>query len=177
MIRSIHYSDDVTTSPQADSRIAFLLAQVGDHVSNAFALRIREAGLTPSDAGVLRVLGRSAGMSQRQLADRLRAAPSRVVALIDSLQERGLVDRVRSATDRRNYELHLTKAGKAMLQDLGRLAAEHETAMSAGLTGSQRDELANLLRLVAEHQRLDEGIHPGYGNRAGQREESEPTRH
>lgn len=162
----------MTTSPQPEGRIAFLLAQVGAHASEAFAVRIREVGLTPSDAGVLRVLGRSAGMNQRQLADRLRAAPSRVVALIDSLQQRGLVERVRSETDRRNYELHLTTTGKAVSQDLTRLAAQHETAMSAGLTGSQRDGLAKLLRLVADHQHLDEGIHPGYHNRASEQQET-----
>ncbi len=95
-----------------------------------------------------------------------------MVALIDSLQLRGLVERVRSQTDRRNYELHLTTSGKAVLQDLRRLAAQHETTMSAGLTGSQREELAKLLRLVADHQHLDEEIHPGYRNRASEQEQT-----
>ena len=34
------------------------------------------------------------------------ALPSRIVRLVDELEERGLVERRRSAADRRNYELH-----------------------------------------------------------------------
>src|SRR6476620_7287491 len=94
--------------PSRSKRTAFLLSQLGAQVSSRFAERAREIGLTPSDAGVLRLLGRTPGLSQRSLADRLVAVPSRVVPLIDSLQARGLVERVRSSTDRRNYELRLT---------------------------------------------------------------------
>src|SRR6476646_7784052 len=101
--------------PSRSTRTAFLLSQLGALASARFAERTRDLGLTPSQAGVLRLLGRSPGLSQRSLADRLGAVPSRVVPLIDSLEARGLVERVRSSTDRRNYELRLTAAGATML--------------------------------------------------------------
>src|SRR5213595_2083231 len=103
-------------SRSPSKRTAFLLSQLGALSSSRFAERTREIGLTPSDAGVLRLLGRTPGLSQRSLADRLGAVPSRVVPLIDSLQARDLVERVRSSTDRRNYELRLTVEGTKVLR-------------------------------------------------------------
>src|SRR3954447_17159081 len=103
-------------------RTAFLLSQLGALSSARFAERTREIGLTPSDAGVLRLLGRAPGLSQRALADRLGAVPSRVVPLIDSLEARGLVARVRSRTDRRNYVLSLTAEGAKVLRTLREIA-------------------------------------------------------
>src|SRR3954463_8720112 len=96
-------------------RIAFLLSQLGAHVSERFAARCQELGLTPSQAAVLRLVGRTPGLSQRTLADRVGTVPSRIVMLIDGLEQRGLVSRTRSSTDRRNYELHLTAEGGTLL--------------------------------------------------------------
>lgn len=131
--------------------------------SSRFAERTREIGLTPSDAGVLRLLGRTPGVSQRSLADRLGAVPSRVVALIDSLQTRGLVERIRSSTDRRNYELQLTAQGKVALTELRRVAKQHETELLASLTSEQVAQLHSLLSQIAEIHDLDVELHSGTG--------------
>ncbi|MGO4586209.1 MarR family winged helix-turn-helix transcriptional regulator [Arthrobacter sp. 2RAF6] len=127
--------------------------------SSRFADRTREIGLTPSDAGVIRLLGRTPGLSQRSLADRLGAVPSRVVSLIDSLQERGLVERVRSSTDRRNYELLLTDAGKRVLRELRGIAEQHEAELLAPLTDEQITQLGELLAQLATGHGLDPDIH------------------
>ncbi|HWD63006.1 MAG TPA: MarR family transcriptional regulator, partial [Humibacter sp.] len=92
------------------ARIGFLLSQLGAHASRRFDERVAELGLTAQQAGVVRILGRQPGVSQRDLADRLGLVQSRMVALIDGLEHDGLVARVRSASDRRSYELTLTDA-------------------------------------------------------------------
>src|SRR4030088_313136 len=90
-----------------DGGVAFLLAQVGAHAAAAFAERIRPLGLTPPQAGVLRRLAQAPGQSQRGLADALGMHAPRLVALIDELEERGLVARDRDPDDRRNYSISL----------------------------------------------------------------------
>src|SRR4051794_22634421 len=115
-------------------RIAFLLSQIGAHVSERFAERCRALGLTSSEAAVLRLVGRTPGLSQRSLADRVGTAPSRIVTLVDGLEERGLIARVRSSADRRNYELHLTAAGQTLLATLRQVAQAHEREILDGLT-------------------------------------------
>ena len=145
--------------PSRSKRTAFLLAQLGALASARFAERTRELGLTPSDAGVLRLLGRTPGLSQRSLADRLGAVPSRVVPLIDSLETRGLVARVRSSTDRRNYELRLTPEGTKMLGTLRGIAERHEAELLAPLTSEQSAQLGSLLARLASAHALDTDLH------------------
>src|SRR4030095_9465072 len=72
---------------------AFLLSQVGAHSAEVFAKLIGPLQLTPAHSGILWMLGRSAGMSQRQLASTLKIHPSRLVALLDEPEDRRRVDR------------------------------------------------------------------------------------
>jgi len=148
-----------TKPPGTPHRTAFLLSQLGALAATRFAERTKPLGLTPSEAGTLRLLGRNPGMSQRSLADRLGAVPSRIVPLIDSLETRGLVERTRSSTDRRNYELHLTPDGTAMLGRLRAVARDHEGELLAALSEEQVDQLQGLLALLAEGNGLDKDIH------------------
>lgn len=121
--------------------------------------------MTPAQAGVLRILGRRPGISQRDLADTLGAVPSRVVALIDALQSAGFATRTRSATDRRNHELQLTDAGRAILRELRTVAEAHDDDVTKGLSPVQRAQLAKLLGIVAADFGLDRDVHPGYAER------------
>jgi DNA-binding MarR family transcriptional regulator len=151
-------------SPDRPRRTVFLLSQLGALASARFAERTKPLGLTPSDAGTLRLLGRNPGMSQRSLADRLGAVPSRIVPLIDSLETRGLVERTRSSTDRRNYELHLTPDGTEMLGRLRAVAQDHEAELLQGLSEEQVAQLQGLLALLAEGNGLDKDIHRELGS-------------
>ncbi|MFF2299857.1 MarR family winged helix-turn-helix transcriptional regulator [Arthrobacter sp. NPDC058127] len=154
-------------TPGRPRRTAFLLSQLGAAASSRFADRTRDIGLTPSDAGVIRLIGRAPGLSQRSLADRLGAVPSRVVSLIDSLQERGLVERMRSSTDRRNYELHLTEAGKRVLGELHGIAEQHEAELLAPLNDEQITQLGELLAQLANGHGLDRDLHRDVGRQSG----------
>jgi DNA-binding MarR family transcriptional regulator len=141
---------------------AFLLAQVGAHAAAKFAERLGPLQLTPAHAGSLRIIAASEGASQQEVADRLGMFPSRLVALVDELQERGLVKRVENARDRRVYSLFLTAEGKDVLERIGRVAREHQDGLLASLNATEREQLASLLRKIAEDQGLRAGVHPGF---------------
>ena len=148
--------------------VAFLLAQVGAHAARVFSDKVAEIGLTPPDAGVLRKITSDSGISQQALAEHMGIVPSRMVALIDELESKGLVERQRSREDRRNYALELTEKGRATLGQLSRIATEHEDALCAALNPEERLQLRDLCRRIAEQQGLTPGVHPGYrtmGNR------------
>jgi DNA-binding MarR family transcriptional regulator len=154
--------------PAREGGVAFLLAQLGAHAAAAFAERIRPLGLTPPQAGVLRRLGQFPGQSQRGLADALGMHAPRLVALIDELEDRGLVARDRDPEDRRNYAISLTDEGRRALAELGGVAREHELAIAAALDDDERAQLLGLLRRIAEEQGLRPGVHPGF-RRMGRR--------
>lgn len=142
--------------------IAFLLAQLGSHAAMKFAERLASLHLTPPDAGILRVLSRSSGLSQQELAAALRMHASRLVAVVDELEKRGLVQRLENANDRRTYALHLTEKGREILARIGHIGHEHNEAITASLDEQERLVLAGLLQRIANEQRLAPGIHPGY---------------
>jgi DNA-binding MarR family transcriptional regulator len=142
--------------------LAFLLAQVGAHAAMRFGERISRLNLTPPDTGILRMLGTSGGLSQQELSTRLGIHPSRLVAILDALEERRLVERRPNSDDRRQYALHLTEQGHGMLSETGRIGCEHIESLCASLTAAEREQLGELLQKIATEQGLSPGVHPGY---------------
>ena len=143
---------------------AFLLAQLGAHAAARFAERIAELDLTPPQAGLLRAVSATPGRSQQALARQLRTPPSRLVALVDDLDERGVLERRRNLEDRRLHALYVTDAGAALLRKIGQVARAHDDAICASLDPVERTQLRALLARIAEEQGLTPGVHPGYRN-------------
>src|SRR4051794_12466978 len=112
--------------------VAFLLAQLGAHGAMRFAERMSAIGLTPPDAGLMRKIGADEGISQQALAEHLGVLPSRMVALIDNLEQKKLVERVSNSEDRRTYALRLTTRGRQVMADVNRIATEHERDFCEG---------------------------------------------
>jgi DNA-binding MarR family transcriptional regulator len=152
----------VPDSSRRPGGAAFLLAQLGAHAAGRYAEKVAALELDPAQTGVLHLIARRPGQSQQALADQLGVAASRVVALVDGLESRGLLARQRSATDRRNYELHLTDDGQALLTRLREVAVAHEKDMTTALSADERATLVELLQKVADQQGLTPGVHPGY---------------
>jgi DNA-binding MarR family transcriptional regulator len=146
----------------AHQPVSFLLAQVGAHAAGRFAERLAPLGLKPPDAGILRLLAQSPGASQQELAAMLRIHASRLVAVVDDLEARGLIERRENREDRRTYALFLTEKGSSALADVGRVAREHNDALCASLSAAERGVLSELLARVAEQEGLTAGVHPGY---------------
>jgi DNA-binding MarR family transcriptional regulator len=145
-----------------DRAIGFLLAQVGAHAAGRFAERLAPLGLKPPDAGILRMLGQSPGISQQELASRLNMHASRLVALVDDLETLGLVERQAKAEDRRTHALHLTSKGSSTLGVIGQIAREHNEDLCSALGREEREAFGKLLLRIAEQQGLSAGVHPGY---------------
>jgi DNA-binding MarR family transcriptional regulator len=150
------------TGPRGAASAGFLVAQVGAHAATRFAERLSTLALTPAHAGILRAIDSSQGPSQQALCQLLAVVPSRLVALLDELETRGLVERRDHPEDRRTYALYLTGKGRDTLQAIGRIAREHQEALCAALNAHERDQLAALLRRIADQQGLTPGVHPGF---------------
>jgi DNA-binding MarR family transcriptional regulator len=154
------------STPPAAERLrvpgaAFLLSQLGYHSSRLWQGRLASLGLDPRHAMLLRHVADGEGRSQQALGEALRIPPSRMVALVDGLEERGLLERRPRPNDRRVRTLHLTRDGRRLLGKVMEISAEHERQLCAGLGPAEREQLIVLLnRLVAE-QGLTQGVHPG----------------
>jgi DNA-binding MarR family transcriptional regulator len=146
----------------AKSSVAFLLSQVGSRSAQEFARLLEPLKLSPADAGILRLLRQSPGISQQQLAETLGMHASRLVAIIDALESRKLIARAQNPDDRRLYSLHLTARGAGALTEIGNIARAHNELMCSGLKASEAEQLAALLQKIAAAQGLTPRVHPGY---------------
>src|SRR5689334_22960904 len=94
---------------RAPSSLAFLLSQVGIHASRRFAERLAAIDLQPPLFRVLNLVDAAEGPSQQAIAEAIKAPPSRMVAIVDELEQRGLIERRPKRDDRRVHALYLTQ--------------------------------------------------------------------
>jgi len=101
-------------------------------------------GISPGRFGVLALIDANPGVSQSRLAQAAGLDRSTMVAVLDRLEERRLVER-RAGPDRRTNGLWLTRGGRALLAKLSRRVAEHEARIAARLSPAERAQLVRLL--------------------------------
>ena len=101
--------------------------------------------IRPTQYSVMTVIGANPGLSQMAVAKRLGIERARLVHLLDSLEQRDLVSRVKSAADRRSHALHLTARGRTALAQFKRLAAEHERHVAEKIGKANREKLLQIL--------------------------------
>lgn len=154
---------------QSPPSVAFLLSRLGFDAGREMGRALAGLGLELREFGLLRLLtaaqGGSQGGSQRALGAMLNLTPNRMVALVDSLESKGLIERRPHPEDRRAYSLALTETGAATFGEAMRAAFGVEAAMCAPLQQAEREQLLGLLqKLAAARNELPgavPGVHPG----------------
>jgi DNA-binding MarR family transcriptional regulator len=129
----------------------FLLARLGLNFKSRALARLDEAGFDPYDYSVLAILAEGARQAQTTIAEALALDPSRLVALLDSLEERKLVERQRDPEDRRRHVVNITADGKRELSRLRAMVKELENEFFAPLDAEARERLHDVLLLLACH--------------------------
>lgn len=143
--------------------VGFLISQLGFFSSKRFMEALAPAGIDPREFLLLRFVAASEGRSQQALAERLGIPPSRMVALVDHLEEGGLLERRPDPDDRRVRGLHLTRKGRGVLEKAGKIAIDYETQLCAGINRDERELLIDLLQKLQASQTHLRGVHPGMG--------------
>lgn len=143
------------------SSLAFLLSQVGIFASRRFHEAIGAIDLHPGWFLVLNVVDATEGRSQQEIAEAIEVPPSRMVAIVDELEERGLIERRPHPGDRRIRALYLTAKGRRALLKGRQIAREHEQRMTKGMSSEEHRRLVELLQKMAASQGLGTGVHPG----------------
>jgi DNA-binding MarR family transcriptional regulator len=143
--------------------VGFALSTVGFAVGMRFRERLAPIGLEPRDFALMRALDAREGVSQQALGEQLQIPPSRMVAFIDALSERGLLERRPHPSDRRAHALYLTPAGRKLLAKGMAAASQFDSELCAGLSKTDRARLLELLGKVREQLGLPPGVHSAHG--------------
>lgn len=142
--------------------VGFNLSSLGYAVSRGFRETLQPLALEPREFALLRAVAAAEGQSQQALGERLQIPASRMVAFVDALQRRGLLERRPNPQDRRAHALHLTKRGQDMLARGMRAASAFEAELCADLDTVERERLLDLLQRVMGRLGLSPGVHSAH---------------
>src|SRR5438093_9527040 len=126
--------------------IGYRLRLAQQAVFRDFAAQVGE--LSPGRAGMLLLIEANPGVPQGRLAEAVRLDRSTMVGVVDSLEERGLIERRRGA-DRRTNRLWLTRPGRSLAARLRGRIARHEPRVAARLDDAERAQLLALLEKLS----------------------------
>lgn len=162
--------DDVLLTADASvpfRAVGFTVSSVGYAVARRFRETLAPVALEPREFALLRAVGAAEGQSQQAIGERLHIPPSRMVAFVDALEARALLERRQNPNDRRTRALYLTVAGRELLDSAFVLAAELERDLCAGLSSDEREQLLELLQRVGQQLGVPAGTHAAHAAHAG----------
>jgi len=120
------------------------LAQVA--VYRDFVAATAELKMTPKQYAVLELVAENAGASQVDLAQALLMDRATMMALVDRLEARDLIERRASPLDRRRQSLFVTPAGEIFLQSARAAISAHEARLLEAFTPEETAMAIRLLR-------------------------------
>jgi DNA-binding MarR family transcriptional regulator len=107
--------------------------------------------LAPQRFAVLRIIGLNPGLTQSEVAARLRIARSGVMVIANALEKDGLIRRKPHATDKRGYELVLTPAGFDEMQRHLYYIAYHSELLLKGISPHEQAVFFEVLEKIADN--------------------------
>lgn len=137
--------------------VGFTISSTGYAVARRFRETLTPLTLEPREFALLRAVGAAEGQSQQAIGERLGIPASRMVAFVDALEARSLLERRQNPSDRRTHALFLTEDGRGLLERAFVLAVGLERHLCARLSAAEREQLLELLERVG----LQLGVAPG----------------
>lgn len=134
-------------SRSVDERLGYLLKHAREALTALSEPALAPLGITGRELAVLTVIGFGEPPSQLEAARRLGIDRTTMVALLDTLEGKGLVGRSPAADRRRNLVI-LTEAGREALAKGSAATDSVEQRFLAPLSEADADRLRELLRAV-----------------------------
>jgi MarR family transcriptional regulator, lower aerobic nicotinate degradation pathway regulator len=144
-----------SASSRAPARLrakpSWLLNQAAIPANRLVAEGLATAGARRYHYALLVALDEVGSASQAELSRRTTIDRSDIVAAVNELADRGLVERAPDPRDRRRNVVTLTTAGRRHLRKLDKLLADAQDNLLAPLSPHERQQLVELLTRVVDH--------------------------
>lgn len=134
--------------PELDSRLGYLLKHAQQRLSGLTAEALAPYGIAGRELAVLLVLDGAEPASQLEVANRLGVDRTTMVAMLNALQDKGLVRRNPHDSDRRKNIVELTAAGKDTLGKARQAGDDAERRFLADLDAKSAEQLRRALQIV-----------------------------
>ena len=113
-------------------------------ISSAAHKTLGSHNLTVSQYGVVEALHKSGPMYQRDLAEEILKTTGNITTVIDNLEKRNLVKRIREMKDRRYFQVVLTPEGEKLIKKLYPSHAKRIEQVMGKLTKEEQEVIKDL---------------------------------
>jgi len=132
-----------------DELLGYHLRKAQQIAFQSFAEALAGENMSPGQLGVLLVVAANPGVNQTTVGNAMGIDRSTLVAVLDRMEERDLLARTPSPTDRRSHALVLTEGGKRFLAAILPRIERHERNFARALSKEERRKLIELLARIA----------------------------
>ncbi len=142
-------ANELDPSPLRDTElvqeIQFLTARLAAKGNNHANKLLEELDLNVRQFSVLALAASELKPTQREMSAFVALDPSQIVALVDTLEDRGLVKRETDRRDRRSKNIVATEDGEKLYRRARTITITAEDHVLSKLTETERDQLRELL--------------------------------
>lgn len=138
---------------------SFLIARIHQTSGRIFETILRQYGLSeisPAQGRVLFALWKNDNVPIQELARRTSLSKSTLTAMLDRLEEQGLIVRVASDRDRREILIRLTPKDRSLRDAYARVSEEMADIILAGFAQHEitdlEDKLRRILKNLSDHE-------------------------
>lgn len=155
-------SEHVPDQPQENSvelvpglahSAGFLINRSGRIIRERITAALEPLPLTPQELGILRILDARGPLSQHALSRVHSIDRTTMVHVIDGLEHREFVVRMRNTSDRRSHLVYLTPRGRKTLARAIKIAQKVQDEFLAPLSTEEWESMRlSLIKLLSHHR-------------------------
>ena len=142
-------ADEGLDQSRLNHLVGYAAARASIAMRKVFARHFDPLELKVVEFSILMLVAANAEVNQKQIGAALDISAPNLAVTLDRLVERGWVERVRATRDRRSMHIHLTAAGRELVQRAEKIAATMEAPALRMLSVAERALLIELLMKVA----------------------------
>lgn len=135
-------------SSDVGSRLGYLLKHAQQQLFELTNAALAPYGIVGRELAVLLVLDGAEPSSQLDIANRLGIDRTTMVAMLNTLEDKGLVQRTMHGSDRRRNVVELTPAGRETTDKASAAGDEAERHFLSGLDDATATEFRRALQIV-----------------------------
>lgn len=128
-----------------EESLGFKLAKSSQRMFELFADRLNQAGITSKQNGTMLLIHEHQNITQKEVAILQRVDQTTMGQIVDQLEEKQLVMRIKHPSDRRAYCLILTDTGNELITSLW---ADMKYCETVFLQKLNKDEIQQLFKLL-----------------------------
>lgn len=132
-----------------DERFIFLIGQAQNRLFTCLDQALmKTAGITAAQSGALYFLMEHDGCLLNELSRALLLDKSAITGLVDRLENKGLVERRKTTSDRRAINIYLTDAGRSAARSCLGVTKEFNHSVTEGLSREEIGTFSMILQKI-----------------------------